>query len=158
MWMRLVFALVKGGLGGFVGAAVAAVLGGKVPAAAYAGAAFTGVVTGLLAGRPVWAEGGRREAAVKVPAGVFLALATLFGFRKWLSAVTVGASVPLGDAPFVALPLLAVAIALVLEVDDEFGADAFVAGPRAEAPGTTPAADPGAPVAPSGKNPNADGN
>jgi hypothetical protein len=138
MWKRVAFALVEGSICGLVGAAVSVAVGSAPPsaAAAYGSAVFTGVLTGLLAGSPVWKDDGRRDAVIKALAGAFFAAMLLFGFRKWLSGVIVAGGLPLGDAPFVALPSIGVAIALVLEFDDEFGADALVTGPP---PGTSSA-------------------
>jgi len=90
---------------------------------AYALAVATGVLTALLAGRPVWARGARVEAAVKSVAGALLAAGVMFALRKWaditldLSAIGAGVGA-LSELPAVALPLVATVLALVFELDN----------------------------------------
>jgi hypothetical protein len=125
---RVVVGFALGVLSGSVVAGVTSSFGvPPAPAVAYAGAALAGVVTSLVAGKPVW-KNTASESSIKALAGTFLAMASLYGIRKWFLGVTLdlgsrfGAGA-LGDVPLGHLPLIAVAIALVFEVDDAFGAD-----------------------------------
>lgn len=96
-------------------------------AVVYAATLALGLMTGLVAGRPVWRRGSKVEAAVKSVVGAFIAATTMFGIRKWLPHVKVDLGVygqgPLGAVPTAALPLVASALALVFEIDDAFGPD-----------------------------------
>jgi hypothetical protein len=130
MLKRLLVALFEGSL---AGGGVAFVLWrlSEAPAALllYAAAAAAGALTGLIAGRPIWARAAKLEGLLKALAGVFMAVTVLYGARKWLPGVTVdltrfGAGRgPVGYVAWAALPLIAVAIALVFEIDDAFGGD-----------------------------------
>jgi hypothetical protein len=87
MPIRLVLGLLKGVLiGGLVGFALAK-LGLVAPGAifAYLGIAITGVLVGLVAGKPIWAEGARIEAGMKAFAGAVLGLGLLWAVRRWLT-------------------------------------------------------------------------
>jgi hypothetical protein len=87
MPIRLVLGLLKGVLiGGLVGFALAK-LGFVAPGAviAYLGIALTGVLVGLVAGKPIWAEGARIEAGMKAFAGAVLSLGLLWVVRRWLT-------------------------------------------------------------------------
>jgi len=92
-------------------------------ALAYLAAVTTGVLTALLAGRPVWARGARVEAAVKSVAGALLAAGVMFALRRWgdvsvdLSTIGAGAGA-LAELPVVALPVVATVLALVFELDN----------------------------------------
>jgi hypothetical protein len=134
MWKRLGTGVVEGVV---VSVLVSALIHFLAPASeavfAYGGALATGVLTGLVAGKPVWARLTLAEAAVKVVAGSFLATASLYGVRKWLPGVTVdlgpfGAG-PLGSVPLASLSVIAIAVALVFEIDDRFGPDAAIGVP-----------------------------
>ena len=109
----LAFALVKGfGLVTF-GALIA-----------YAAAVVTGVLTGLIAGKPIWARDARIEAGLKAFAGAFLGAAVMFALRRWVgvdvSLGELGQGV-VGELPAVSLPLIGVALALVFELDHSVG-------------------------------------
>lgn len=96
MPIRLVLGLLKGALiGGLVGFALAK-LGLVAPGAifAYLGIALTGVLVGLVAGKPIWAEGARIEAGMKAFAGALLSLGLLWVVRRWL---TIPMPVSLGE-------------------------------------------------------------
>src|SRR4051812_18079322 len=96
MVKRLIIGLV---LGTVIGAVVAAVLvqglgmatfshGGAAMANAvfaYLAAAATGVITGLVAGKPIWAADGKIEAGLKAFFGILLGLGAMFALRTWLN-------------------------------------------------------------------------
>lgn len=87
MPIRLVLGLLKGALiGGLVGFGLAK-LGFIAPGAifAYLGIALTGALVGLVAGKPIWAEGARIEAGMKAFAGAVLGLGLLWAVRRWLT-------------------------------------------------------------------------
>src|SRR6516225_980623 len=83
-------------VGLFVGCAVAAGLvaglrvhefadlgtGGVV--LAYLSAALTGVLTGLVAGKPIWATNAKIEAGLKAFFGALLAAGLMFVLRRWV--------------------------------------------------------------------------
>ncbi len=87
MPIRLVLGLLKGALiGGLIGLGLAK-LGFVAPGAifAYLGIALTGALVGLVAGKPIWAEGARIEAGMKAFAGAVLGLGLLWVVRRWLT-------------------------------------------------------------------------
>ncbi len=89
----------------------------------YLAAAFTGVLVGLVAGKPLWRRDAKVEALLKAGAGALLASALLYALRRWaqvpvdLSAVG-GGSGALPDLPLATLPLLATTLAVLFELDD----------------------------------------
>jgi len=129
MLKRLVAGLFEGGLAGVLVAVSLGWLhlswGG--PPVVYGAAATLGLLTALVAGRPIWSKAAKTEVAIKSVAGAFIAVVSMFGARKWLSDVTtdlssIGAGAGrLGDLPRVVLPLIGMALAAVFEVDDAFG-------------------------------------
>lgn len=130
MLKRLVSALLAGALPGAAAAFALSELGGAGSSfAVYAAAAMVGVLTGLFAGRPIWAKSAKVEGLLKSVAGLFISVTVLFGVRKWLPGVTLdlgafgAGSGPIGNLPWVVLPAIGVALALVLEIDDAIGAD-----------------------------------
>lgn len=127
--LRLVLGIV---LGALVGAAVAALavkvlmittLGALV---AYPMAVLVGVLTGLVAGKPIWAKGARIEAGLKAVFGALLAAGLMYALRTWvgfevdLSAFGLGQGA-LGQLSAVVFPTIAVLLSLVFEVDNLFG-------------------------------------
>ena len=87
MLKRLIVGLVLGlVVGSLVAAGAIALLGpGQMsPLIAYALAAVTGVLTGLVAGKPIWAKGGQIEAGLKAFFGALLAAGGMFAIRTWL--------------------------------------------------------------------------
>src|SRR5450432_612353 len=134
MIKRLLYGLV---FGLFVGAIVAAIavrgLGlvafadtGGGTALAYVFAAVTGILVGLVAGKPIWASGGQIEAGLKAFFGALIASGLLFALRRWLhldldlsnlGAGPVG-SVAIGSLPAVALPLIAGVLGGFYEADN----------------------------------------
>lgn len=127
MLKRLLAALLEGALPGAAAAYTLSKLGMKTAVTMYAAVALVGVLTGLVAGRPIWARAAKTEAALKATAGAFISVVVLYALRKWLPGVHIelgalGAGA-IGDVPWASLPAIGVALALVLEIDDAFGAD-----------------------------------
>ena len=127
MLKRLVVGLV---LGTVVGAVIAAVLvqglgwltfGSAV--IAYLAAAATGALTGLVAGKPIWAADGRIEAGLKAFFGVLLSLGGMFALRQWvhldldLDMLKAGHA-EIGQLPAASLPVLAALLAAFYELDN----------------------------------------
>ena len=130
MLKRLLVGLI---LGTVIGAVVAAVLvqglglvsfagsGGVV--FAYLAAAATGVITGLVAGKPIWAADGKIEAGLKAFFGGLLALGGMFVLRQWVHADLNLTSMNAGHAeigwlPAASLPLIAGVLASFFELDN----------------------------------------
>lgn len=127
MLKRLIVGLV---LGTVIGAVVAAILvqglgmmyfGSSVMA--YLAAAATGVITGLVAGKPIWSADGKIEAGLKAFFGVLLGLGGMFALRTWgnvhvdLSALQAGSNV-VGSLPAASLPVIAAVLAAFYEIDN----------------------------------------
>ncbi len=96
---RLLLGIVKGLIvGALVGFGLAK-LGIAAPIAivAYLAAAFTGVLVGLIAGKPIWAKDAKIEAGTKAFVGALLALGLMAAARTWLLVplpISLGALVP----------------------------------------------------------------
>jgi hypothetical protein len=107
----------------------------------YGAALTTGVAIGVVAGKPPWASSAKLESVLKSVVGAFIAPAAVYGVRKWLSSLSLDlgpvlGSGPLGDLPRVLLPLTAIAIAVLLEIDDAVGPHATAGqAPMRVAPG-----------------------
>ncbi|MBX3190850.1 MAG: hypothetical protein KF819_27885 [Labilithrix sp.] len=127
MLKRLIVGLV---LGCVIGAVVAAVfvqgLGMAVfssSVVAYLAAAATGVITGLVAGKPIWAADGKIEAGLKAFAGILLGLGAMLVLRWWvkvdvdLTSLKAGQG-SVGDLPAVSLPAIAALLAGFYELDN----------------------------------------
>lgn len=123
-------------LGAIIGAAAAAVLvqglhvhtdefgpGTFGPVLAYLSAIVTGVVTGLVAGKPIWSADGKIEAGLKAFFGGLLALGGMFVLRSWfhpaldLGSIKAGAG-NLGNLPAASLPMIAGVLAAFFELDN----------------------------------------
>ena len=84
---RLLIGIVKGLLvGGLVGFGLAK-LGFAAPMAviAYLAAAATGVLIGLVAGKPIWAKDAKIEAGMKAFVGALLGAGLMYAARRWLT-------------------------------------------------------------------------
>ncbi|MDB4941684.1 MAG: hypothetical protein JWP97_1218 [Labilithrix sp.] len=127
MVKRLIVGLV---LGAVIGAVIAAILVqglGMVAFGnaffAYLAAAATGVVTGLVAGKPIWSADGKIEAGLKAFFGVLLGLGGIFALRTWgnvdvnLSGLHAGQGA-LGMLPAASLPIIAAVLAAFYEIDN----------------------------------------
>ncbi|MCU0681242.1 MAG: hypothetical protein MUF34_03105 [Polyangiaceae bacterium] len=120
------------GKGLFVGALIAAALvfgferASLIPAAAYVMAALAGVLTGLIAGKPIWHEGARIEAGLKAFFGALLGVGALYALQRWAplpsALVPMGRSL-VGDVSVAAFPLIAALLGLIYEVDNTPSAD-----------------------------------
>jgi hypothetical protein len=127
MLKRLLLGLI---LGFVVGALVAAALVAGLHVVqlgaltAYLFAAVTGVLVGLVAGKPIWAKGGQIEAGLKAFFGALLGAGGMFAVRQWLkvdvdlSMIQHGMSGPVGDLPAAALPLIAAVLGGFYELDN----------------------------------------
>src|SRR5262249_12471923 len=71
---------------------------------AYVSAALGGVLTGLVAGKPIWAQGGRIEAGLKAAFGALLAVGAMFALRQWVTVHVNLTAVGAGDGPLGDLP------------------------------------------------------
>ncbi len=127
MLKRLIVGLI---LGLVIGAAIAAALvqGAHMvefsnAVFAYLAAAATGVITGLVAGKPIWSADGKIEAGLKAFFGVLLGIGAMFVLRTWvqvpvdLSFLKAGAGA-LGSLPAASLPLIAAVLAGFYEMDN----------------------------------------
>jgi hypothetical protein len=84
---RLLIGIVKGLIvGGLVGFGLVQ-LGMATPGAvlAYLAAALTGVLVGLVAGKPIWAKDAKIEAGMKAFVGALLGAGLMYAARRWLT-------------------------------------------------------------------------
>lgn len=131
MLKRLVVGLLVGAIVGIV-AAVVLIQGlgmttfdhGALGAAgAYVAAAVTGILTGLVAGKPIWSADGKIEAGLKAFFGALLAVGGMFVLRQWvrldvdLTALK-ASSGAIGQLPAAALPLIAAILGSFFELDN----------------------------------------
>jgi hypothetical protein len=125
----LLIGLFVGGLlavGIIKGLGMAAFVGGGGVALAYVAAALTGVLTGLVAGKPIWSSGGQIEAGLKAFFGALLAAGGMFALRQWVHVDVPNMTLPLigemhgeiGSLPLVALPLLGAILGGFYEADN----------------------------------------
>ncbi len=133
MLKRLVYGILFGLLvGGLLAAAVVkgigmlAFTGGTGAVLAYVFAAVTGVLVGLVAGKPIWSAGGQIEAGLKAFFGALLASGMMFALRRWvhfdvdLHALGVGpaTATSVGMLPAISLPLIAAILGGFYEADN----------------------------------------
>jgi hypothetical protein len=111
---------------------------------AYLSAAVAGVVTGLFAGKPIWASGAQVEAGLKAFFGALIALGAMFALRRWAGGWSLDLSAygPLGrghvgDLPAASLPLIGALLGALFELDNT-GSSETAAKPTA---GSTSARD-----------------
>jgi hypothetical protein len=136
----LILGLIVGGL-----AAAALVAGLHIPlfaadtggaVLAYLAAAVTGVLTGLVAGKPIWASGAKIEAGLKAFFGALIAAGLMFALRRWVTiqppdvAFLMPGATPaevqaafIGSVPALALPAVAAVLGGFFELDNTGGAD-----------------------------------
>jgi hypothetical protein len=138
MLRRLVVGLILGlVVGGLVAAGLVAGLhvslfgpGTEEAVFAYLAAAVTGVLTGLVAGKPIWASGARIEAGLKAFFGALLGAGLMFAARRWVSFPLdlAFAGLPGSDhagwLPEVSLPLVAAVLGGFFELDNNGSAAA----------------------------------
>ncbi|HEX3776671.1 MAG TPA: hypothetical protein VHV51_19495 [Polyangiaceae bacterium] len=127
MLRRLLLGLVEGLLLGVaLGVAYCRVFGAGAPSAVVTAllGAVVGFAIGLVAGRPIWARDAKTEALLKSLAGALAGLGLAFALRHWLklavdlSALSLGTG-SAGELPATSLPLIATALALFFELDDD---------------------------------------
>lgn len=124
MIFRLLFGLLKGLLvGGLLGFLLMKVgLASPGPLVAYLSAAVAGVVVGLIAGKPIWSEGGKIEAGLKAGFGALLAAGLMWGARSLLGNVGLGwaglPSATLGGYAITSLSLVAAVLAGFYDADN----------------------------------------
>jgi hypothetical protein len=124
MAKRALIGLIKGLLiGGMVALVLVQGLGIAVFGAllAYPLAVLTGVIAGLVAGKPIWARDGRIEATLKAVVGAVVAGGVMFAIRKWLNpSLDLGSfgAGGIGELPIVSLPLIATALSVLFELDN----------------------------------------
>jgi hypothetical protein len=127
MLRRLLLGLFEGlAIGAALGVGAALGLGLRAPGSVLGAVlgAGTGVVVGLIAGRPVWARDAKTEALLKAAVGGAGGVALSLAAGHWLkipldlSAFRLGAG-PAGALSAVVLPLLAIVLALLFELDHD---------------------------------------
>ncbi len=86
MLARLLIGIVKGLIVGALLGYGLVKLGQGIPGAilAYPAAALSGVVVGLIAGKPIWAKDAKIEAGTKAFVGALLAIGLMAAARTWL--------------------------------------------------------------------------
>ena len=130
----LVFGLVVGGLLAAAlvkGLGMVAFAGTGGAVLAFVFAAVTGMLVGLVAGKPIWASGGQIEAGLKAFFGALLATGLMFAIRRWLhvdlnlGGVGLGPAeaTELGNLPVVTLPAIAMLLGAFYEADNTPEAD-----------------------------------
>src|SRR5262249_27963426 len=94
-------------------------------AGAYLSAAVTGLLTGLIAGKPIWSSGAKMEAGLKAFFGALIALGGMFVLRQWvhasvdLSELKASAGpTDLGQLPAASLPIIAAVLGAFFELDN----------------------------------------
>ncbi len=124
--LGLVIGLVMGGLVAGIaveGLGLQSFAGAGGTALAYVFAAFTGVLVGLVAGKPIWAKGGQIEAGLKAFFGALLGAGLMFAIRSWLDlrvdldAIHAGHGL-IGNLPAASLPLIAMLLGGFYEIDN----------------------------------------
>ena len=133
MLKRLLAGLVFGTvIGGVMAAIMVQGLGVVVftnPFYAYGAAAATGLLSGLVAGKPIWSGEGRIEAGLKAFFGVLLSLAAMFALRTWVHAsvdfhaIHPGMLGEVGNLPAASLPAIGAVLSAFFELDNTPNAD-----------------------------------
>ena len=158
---RLLFGLVKGlVVGGLVGFALAKA-GFVAPGAivAYLSASMTGVLVGLIAGKPIWAKDAKIEAGMKAVVGALIGAGLLWAVRRWLGQIPMPVSLgtltasnsslhetlsygSVGGLSLTSLPVVGAVLGAFYDVDNTPGGDV-----AAEKKDTSSAAAPKARIA-----------
>jgi hypothetical protein len=130
LFIGLALGLAVGGLlaaGLIAGLKVPAFDGAGGVALAYAAAAVAGVLTGLVAGKPIWAPSAKVEAGLKAFFGALLGAGAMFALRQWASPWTADLSAlgagrgAVGALPATSLPLIAAVLGALFELDNTGG-------------------------------------
>jgi len=110
---------------------------------AYAVALGTGAVAGLIAGKPIWADGAGIEAILKTVFGALLGAGGMFLLQKFpgpdldLTKLGLG-SAAIGHLSVVALPAIATLLSIFFEVDNTDSGKAAEKGARVAGKATAP--------------------
>jgi hypothetical protein len=136
MLRRLIFGLVLGLIVGVVLAAGLVRLGqasfadGGGVIVAYLAAAAAGALTGMIAGKPIWASGAKVEGGLKALFGGLMGVGAMFALRQWgtgfdvnLSLVGGGGPSPVGELPAASLPLIAAVLGGLFGLDNTASPD-----------------------------------
>jgi hypothetical protein len=131
MIKRLAIGLVLGlVMGGIVGAVIEQALGVSFAGTAgaffaYSFSALTGVLTGLIAGKPIWSQTGKIEAGLKAGFGGLIAAGLMLAIRKFahIEVPAIAAALHTKDAfidsfPMLTLPMIAGALGTFFEADN----------------------------------------
>ncbi len=133
MLKRLLFGLIFGLIvGGLLAAAVVkgvgmlAFTGTSGAVLAYVFAAVTGVLVGLVAGKPIWSSGGQIEAGLKAVVGAAIAAAAMWAMRRWLTldlnlhsiGMSPDKATAAGLLPVMTLPAIAAVLGAFYEADN----------------------------------------
>ncbi len=144
MIARLLFGLLKGLLvGGLLGFALAKA-GFAAPGAviAYLGAAASGVLVGLVAGKPIWAKDAKIEAGMKAVVGALLGAGLMWAVRRWLSGIPIpslGTLTPeghghVGELALTSYAVVAGVLGAFYDADNTPSAEEDKAAPGSNAP------------------------
>ncbi len=104
---------------------------------AFASALVTGAIVGLVAGKPIWAEGAMVEALLKTFFGALLAAGGMFALRRFvgvevdLDRFGLGSGT-IGELPVLALPAIATVLSMFYEVDNTDAPEPAAKGGRVE--------------------------
>ena len=126
MILRLLFGILKGLLvGGLLGFGLTQIpaFASALPAwIAYIAAPLAGIIVGLIAGKPIWAEGGKIEAGLKAGAGALLGALLMWGVRWLLGGVSLGAlgvqGAALGSYAITSLAIVASTLGAFYDADN----------------------------------------
>lgn len=140
---RLLIGIVKGLMVGALLGFGLVKLGLPMPGAlvAYLAAAVVGIVTGLVAGKPIWAKDAKIEAGSKAVVGALLSLGLMAAARTWLLVplpITLGSLAPehatLGGFAMTSLAAIAALLGGFYEADNDSSGEeeAAPAGAKAD--------------------------
>jgi hypothetical protein len=109
----------------------------------YAAALATGALAGLVAGKPIWAEGAGIEAVLKTVFGALLGAGGMFLLQKFSGPMLDLTRFGFGDAAaghltVVAFPAIAAVLSMFFEVDNTDDPKAAAKGPRVGGKAATP--------------------
>ena len=84
--------------------------------------AVTGSLTGLVAGKPIWAGGAKLEGGIKAFFGALMGVGAMYALRRWGVPVpapaALGGAAPIGELPAVAIPVVAAVLGAVFGLDN----------------------------------------
>ena len=129
---RLIIGIIKGlVVGGLIGFGLLQLGFAVLPAwLAYIAAAITGILIGLIAGKPIWAKDAKIEAGMKAVVGALLGAGLMFAARRWLTmslptellsrigVMTKSETMRLGTFPITALATIAAVLGGFYDADN----------------------------------------